>query len=200
MAPMLLAVATFALTLLVQTRNPRATITDELFALLSAACLFLGSATIADSAMDSCRASGSERLKFLGGGYLLFCIAIGAISTVIPIVYLEQAGAAPIALWRYLLFAATGVVVLVKPLLSEERSWTYADVWSIHPDDHCVSRFHSSLNRPQSITQNDRGLLRPETLVPKPPETSLRLSRNLCLSVFFSPFVYRGAGIHRVSA
>jgi hypothetical protein len=43
---------------------------------------------------------------------------------VIPIVYLEQAGAAPIALWRYLLFAATGVVVLVKPLLYEERSWT----------------------------------------------------------------------------
>jgi hypothetical protein len=123
MAPMLLAVATFALTLLVQTKNPRATITDELFALLSAACL-LGSATIADSAMDSCGASGSERLKFLGGGYLLFCIAIGAISTVIPIVYLEQAGAAPIALWRYLLFAATGVVVLVKPLIYEERSWT----------------------------------------------------------------------------
>jgi hypothetical protein len=33
-----------------------------------------------------------------------------------PVKHLEQAGAA-IALWRYLLFAATGVVVLVKPLL-----------------------------------------------------------------------------------
>jgi hypothetical protein len=123
MAPMLLAVATFALTLLVQTKNPRATITDELFALLSAACL-LGAATIADSAMDSYGVSGSDRLKFLGGGYLFFCIAIGAISTVIPIIYLEQAGAAPIALWQYFLFAATGIVVLVKPLLHEERSWT----------------------------------------------------------------------------
>jgi hypothetical protein len=123
MVPMLLAVAIFSLTLLVQTKTPKETITDELFAFLSAACL-LGSATIADSAMDSCKASFEDRLRFLGFGYVLFCLAIGTISATIPILYAERAGATPIAHWRYILFFFTGITVAVKPMLYEENYWT----------------------------------------------------------------------------
>jgi hypothetical protein len=115
MAPMLLAVAIFSLTLLVQTKAPKETITDELFAVLSAACL-LGSATVTDSAMDSCKASFVERLTFLGGGYVLFCLAIGVISAAIPILYAERSGATPIARWRYTLFFLS---------LAVRRDWSF---------------------------------------------------------------------------
>jgi len=122
-APMLLAVAIFSVTLLSQTTNASATITDELFALLSAVCL-LGSATVADSAMDSCNASWVNRIKFLGFGYPLFCLAIGTLTTALPILYAEKAGATPIRSWRYILYAITGLTVAVKPMLDKENWWT----------------------------------------------------------------------------
>jgi hypothetical protein len=125
MAPMLLAVAIFSLTLLRQTQNAHATYTDELFALLSGICL-LGSATSADAAMDSCKATWQQRLIFLRTGYPLFCLAIGTLTAAVPILYAET-GCKTLTGWRYLLFGVTGLTAAIKPMLYveyKEYSWT----------------------------------------------------------------------------
>jgi hypothetical protein len=55
---------------------------------------------------------------------VLFCLAIGVISAAIPILYAERAGAILIAHWRYTLFFLTGITVMVRPMLYEEKYWT----------------------------------------------------------------------------
>lgn len=52
LAPMLLAIAIFSLTLVGSVTNPSNTIVDEVFSLLSVVCI-LGAATAADSVMDN---------------------------------------------------------------------------------------------------------------------------------------------------
>jgi hypothetical protein len=123
LAPMLLTVAIFSLTLVGSQPDPKATIIDELFSLLSAVCL-LGSATVADSAMDKYGVGVGARFTFLGGGYFLFCLAVGTMSAAIPILYAGKISAAPIAPWRYILFFATGLSAIIKLMQGEETPWT----------------------------------------------------------------------------
>jgi len=124
MAPMLLAVAIFSLTLLRETKNPSQTITDEVFAFLSGICL-LGSATSADAAMDNCEATTRQRLTFLRLGYLLFCAAICTLTTAIPILYAETEGM-PLSWPWYVLFLLTGISVGAKPMVYKEPKHEYS--------------------------------------------------------------------------
>jgi hypothetical protein len=136
LAPMLLTVAIFSLTLVSQRPDPNATtILDELFSLLSAVCL-LGSATIADSAMDKHTPLGiRRRFKFFGGGYFLFCLTVGTMSAAIPILY---ASTAPIAQWRYILFFFTGFSAIIKLMLGVETRGT-ALMFACYLATICVS-------------------------------------------------------------
>ena len=118
MAPMLLAVAVFSLTLLRQTSNPTRTYTDEIFAVLSGVCLF-GSATSADAAMDRYHLNIWKRIRFLNGGYLLFCLAIGTLTFAVPVLYAETEGRT-LSFWPYVIFGLMGLVVAYKPMVDRE--------------------------------------------------------------------------------
>jgi hypothetical protein len=129
MAPMLLAVAIFSLTLLRQTTDPTGTRTDEIFAFLSGICL-LGSATSADAVMDSCEATTPQRLKFLRIGYPLFCLAVAILTAAVPILYAETQRRS-LSWWMYLLFFATGCIVGWKPMVKDEPVEEYSLTWAM---------------------------------------------------------------------
>jgi drug/metabolite transporter (DMT)-like permease len=124
LAPMLLAVATFALILVNSFSEPNRSIVDELLCLLSAFCL-LGSATVADSIMDRYGSGDTSRFAFLGGGYFLFCLAVGTITAAIPIIYAVKINPVrPIPVWRYIIFFATGMSAVIKLMQGKEKAWT----------------------------------------------------------------------------
>jgi len=118
LAPMLLAAAVFSLTALSLVPKPDATFTDEFLAALAALCIF-GTALVLDSALDAAKVTEKARVTLLGGGYLLFCIAVGALTTAVPIIYAtKQADAAGIAyIWHLpsiMIFLGAGVSVIFK--------------------------------------------------------------------------------------
>lgn len=124
LAPMLLAISIFSLTLVGNIKDPSVTIVDEIFSFLSALCI-LGSATVADAIMDKAGKSISQRFSFLGGGYFLFCLAAGTMTTALPLLYLAKTNSATsIEVWKYLVFFATGFSVIIKLMLNKESAWT----------------------------------------------------------------------------
>ena len=55
----------------------------------------MGSATVTDSAMDQQDFSLADRCTFLGGGYFLFCLIVGGMTTAIPLLYAAKVGVIP---------------------------------------------------------------------------------------------------------
>lgn len=124
LAPMLLTVSIFSLTIVGRGESPESTITDEILCLLSALCI-LGAAMVADSALDRVNLSISERFKFLGGGYFLFCLAAGVLSFVIPLLYISRSFPNfSIEGWQYLIYLFSAVSVTSKLMQNEEKAWT----------------------------------------------------------------------------
>ncbi|MDE1963379.1 MAG: hypothetical protein KGI42_05660 [Xanthomonadaceae bacterium] len=124
LAPMLLTIAIFSLTLVGNIAHPDSTHVDEVLCLLCAFCI-LGAATVADSALDKVGLSVRDRLFFLGGGYLFFCLAVGVVSIVIPLLYVAKAfPAADVHTWQYILYICTGTSVTVKLMQNKEKAWT----------------------------------------------------------------------------
>lgn len=124
LAPMLLTVAIFSLTLVSNIATPELTIVDEVLCLLSVACI-LGAAMVADSILDKADLSFFNRLEFLGGGYFLFCVVAGVISFVIPLLYVFKSHpGVPLAIWQYIVFGSTAISVTTKLMQNEEKAWT----------------------------------------------------------------------------
>lgn len=123
LAPMLLAISIFSLTLVGNIKDPATTIVDEIFSLLSALCI-LGSTTVADAIMDKAGQTPTQRFSFLGGGYFLFCLAAGVMTTSLPLLYLAKKSVISIPIWKYIIFSATGISVISKLMQHEEKIWT----------------------------------------------------------------------------
>jgi hypothetical protein len=124
LAPMLLTVAIFSLTLVGNIATSNGTIVDEVLCLLSAACI-LGAAMVADSALDMADLSFANRFQFLGGGYFLFCVVAGVISFVIPLLYVFKShNGVTLATWQYLVYGFTALSVVFKLMQNKEKSWT----------------------------------------------------------------------------
>jgi hypothetical protein len=125
LAPMLLAAAVFSLTALSLIPKPDATFTDEFLAALAALCIF-GTALVVDSALDTAKVTERARVTLLGGGYLLFCIAVGALTTAVPIIYAtKQADAAGEAYaWQssIIYFIGAGAAVSLKLMWFRDRN------------------------------------------------------------------------------
>jgi hypothetical protein len=132
LAPMLLTIATFSLTVMGLQQNPEKTIVDELFSFIGAACL-LAAAVVADSALDKQDLGLFERMKFMGGGYLFFCLVVGAMSTAIPILYSAKRAGGDGITWHksYLWFISVGIFVVLKLMSHKDKQvWTAAIILS----------------------------------------------------------------------
>ena len=126
LAPMLLTVATFALGAASFVTNPENTLVDELLSLLSSFCVF-SSALLIDSALDKQSLNFVTRLTFLNGGYVCFCIVVGAMTTIIPILYEARRSGAGVFGWHksFILFIAAGASVFLKMMTHKDRQgWT----------------------------------------------------------------------------
>ena len=124
LSPMLLTVSIFSLTLAANIAKPESTYVDEVLCFLSGLCV-LGAAMVADSALDKADLSIQDRFTFLGGGYFLFCIAAGAMTLVIPLLYIaKKSTPAPIPFWHYFVYVPTGLSVTAKLMQNKEKAWT----------------------------------------------------------------------------
>ncbi len=124
LAPMLLTVSIFSLTLVGITQKPDTTILDEVLCLLSLFCI-LSAALVADSALDKANLDFLNRTRFLGGGYVLFCIVAGVMSFVVPLLYIaKNPPSTELAGWYYIIYAATATSVSTKLMQNKEVGWT----------------------------------------------------------------------------
>jgi hypothetical protein len=124
LAPMLLTVSIFSLTLVGNIDKPESTYVDEVLCFLSGLCV-LGAAMVADSALDKANVSIRDRFTFLGGGYFLFCAAAGAMTIVIPLLYIaKKTTPVPIPPWQYFIYVFTGLSMTAKLMQNKETAWT----------------------------------------------------------------------------
>ena len=86
LAPMLFTVASLSVGAMALVTEPNKTYVDE-FLLALAAFSVISVSFLLDGAMDKLALSFSERVQFLGHGYLCFSIVIGGLTIIIPIVY-----------------------------------------------------------------------------------------------------------------
>lgn len=123
LSPMLLTVAIFSLTATSAISNAPSSIVDELLSVLASFCIF-SAALLIDSALDKLSLSFFDRLTFLGGGYLLFCIAVGAMTAIVPIFYeAKKLGLGSFG-WQstFIPFIAAGLFVLLKLMTFKDKS------------------------------------------------------------------------------
>lgn len=124
LAPMLLAVSIFSLTLVERTAAPANTYVDEILSLLSTICI-LGATMVADSALDKVNLSYNDRFRFLGGGYLLFCVVTGVITMTIPLIYIsKQCLTKPLNGWYYFIYFIAGSLASLKLMNNKEKALT----------------------------------------------------------------------------
>ena len=128
LAPMLLTLAVFALGGVTVIAAPDKTIVDELLSLLAAFCIF-AAALLVDSALDKIAINWIDRLRFLGGGYLCFCLVVGAMTTMTPILYEFETKRIGLANFTWeandIPFALAGASVFLKMISYRDRQvWT----------------------------------------------------------------------------
>jgi hypothetical protein len=86
LSPMLLTVAIFSLGAMTAIQVPKTTIIDELLAFLASFCI-LSAAALVDAALDRLALTFKNRIFYLGGGYLLFCLVVSAMMVITPMLY-----------------------------------------------------------------------------------------------------------------
>jgi hypothetical protein len=128
LAPMLLTLGALSLAGMGLMSGHR-TMVDLPVAILAAGCIFAASGII-DSALDKLSLNWSDRLTLLGYGYALFCLVIGGMSFVIPLLYEAKRVQPENLRWQkhQWSFVLTGVCVIFK-LMSRKNSSIWA--WGI---------------------------------------------------------------------
>jgi hypothetical protein len=128
LAPMLLTVAIFSLSSMTLVSKPAMTWVDELLSLIAAFSIF-AAALIIDFALDHQQLSSEERLKFLGGGYLFFCIVVGIMTAAVFILYsavqVQSVEGKPVAFgWQksFIPFFGAGISVSLKMMWFRDRN------------------------------------------------------------------------------
>jgi hypothetical protein len=124
LATMLFTVASIAVAALEIVHDPNKTLLDEFLAILAVFSIFSASILL-DAALDLQNISSKERWKFLGRGYLLFCLMITLLTFAIPILYdvNRYASTNPDYGWwhtYWIFFAVSGILVGWKMMTEYE--------------------------------------------------------------------------------
>lgn len=137
LAPMLFTIATFSLAAAATFTQKEKTIADELLSLLAGFSIF-AAALLADSALDKLKIPFNERLTFLGGGYISFCVVMSFMTAFVPILYEARQSTGEFIFDRsFIYFIAAGLCVFGKMMTHQDKKFfTYAMVFffllSIH--------------------------------------------------------------------
>jgi hypothetical protein len=124
LAAILVAVASFCLSVMALQSNGANTLINDIFGILGLVSM-LTSALIIDSILDNAGCTFMYRLKkLMNGGYLLFCLVMAAMSFAILLVYhLQETQIKSLQLsksYLYLLFGASSVALFLK-LMRDEK-------------------------------------------------------------------------------
>ena len=123
LAAILVAIATFCLTIMALTKEGYLTVSNEVFGLLGLGAL-LTSTLILDAILDKAQCSFSYRSKeLLNGGYFLFAIIMSGISFAILYLYHAQENPAGNSGWTniYILFIICSVIQWFKLMMDDRE-------------------------------------------------------------------------------
>ncbi len=120
-AAILIAVATFSLTIMALEKNAPSSVSNEIFGFLGLGAL-LSSALIIDSILDKANCSPMYRFKdLMNGGYFLFCLVMAGMSFGILFLYNHQELSIPHPGWQniYWFYIISSTFLFLKLMLDD---------------------------------------------------------------------------------
>lgn len=122
LAPMLFAVAVFALGASAAIPGPPNPRFDGMLSILAAFCIF-STALIVDSALDKVTLDFEKRLHFLGNGYLAFCVVNGIMTLIVPSLYVTKEVGFYGLDRHFIAFCLAGISVFFKMMIREDNGF-----------------------------------------------------------------------------